>query len=188
MSFYIDEEEKEHLLSDKKPEIEIVVDPPSRDHSDNEERDNKIWLPPATPNRGCPTPKSLWYLLFLGVLFIIKYSVRCFILNMNLVMLHFYMVHEKCQNFSYWFFFGLYLLKISLLLFVHTCSSALCSYLLLSVALHLNQLLCLQKKKKFCSQLTWKKIDKKFLLLNGSVLKDYYAFRGLKIDYDPFFI
>lgn len=42
VSFYIDEEEKEHLLSDKKPEIEIVVDPPSRDHSDNEERDNKI--------------------------------------------------------------------------------------------------------------------------------------------------
>lgn len=31
----------------------------------------------------------------------IKYSVRCFILNMNLVMLHFYMVHEKCQKFSY---------------------------------------------------------------------------------------
>lgn len=31
-------------------------------------------------------------------------------------------------------------------------------------------------------------IDKKFLLLNGCVLKDYYAFRGLKIDYDPFFI
>lgn len=105
VSFYIDEEEKEHLLSDKKPEIEIVVDPPSRDHSDNEERDNKIWLPPATPSRGCPTPKSLWYLLFLGVLFMIKYSVRCFILNMNLVMLHFYMVHEKCQNFSYWCLF-----------------------------------------------------------------------------------
>lgn len=42
MSFYIDEEEKEHLLTDKKPEIEIVVDPPSRDHSDNEERDSKI--------------------------------------------------------------------------------------------------------------------------------------------------
>lgn len=105
VSFYIDEEEKEHLLSDKKPEIEIVVDPPSRDHSDNEERDSKIWLPPATPIRGCPTPKSLWYLLFLGVLFMIKYSVRCFILNKNLVMLHFYMVHEKCQNFSYWFSF-----------------------------------------------------------------------------------
>lgn len=31
-------------------------------------------------------------------------------------------------------------------------------------------------------------IDKKFLLLNGCVLKDYYAFRGLKIDYDPFYI
>lgn len=48
VSFYIDEEEKEHLLTEKKPEIEIVVDPPSRDHSDNEERDNKIWPPPAT--------------------------------------------------------------------------------------------------------------------------------------------
>lgn len=28
----------------------------------------------------------------------IKYSVRCFILNMNLVMLHFYMVHEKMSK------------------------------------------------------------------------------------------
>lgn len=31
-------------------------------------------------------------------------------------------------------------------------------------------------------------IDKKFLFLNGSVLKDYYVFRGLKIDCDLFFI
>lgn len=31
-------------------------------------------------------------------------------------------------------------------------------------------------------------IDKKFLFLNGCVLKDYYVFRGLKIDYDLFFI
>lgn len=95
-------------------------------------------------------------------------------------------------------FFGLYLLEISLLLFVHTCSSALCSYLLLSVALHLNQLL-FTKKKEILLSIDMKKkkegyfvssycIDKKFLLLNGCVLKDYYAFRGLKIDYDPFFI
>lgn len=43
----------------------------------------------------------------------IKYSVRCFILNMNLVMLHFYMVHEKCQKFSYccWFFLDYICLK-----------------------------------------------------------------------------
>lgn len=93
-------------------------------------------------------------------------------------------------------FFGLYLLEISLLLFVHTCSSALCSHLLLSVALHLNQLL-FTKKKEILLSIDMKKkgyfvssncIDKKFLLLNGCVLKDYYAFRGLKIDYDPFFI
>lgn len=93
-------------------------------------------------------------------------------------------------------FFGLYLIEISLLLFVHTCSSALCSYLLLSVALHLNQLL-FTKKKEILLSIDMKKkgyfvssycIDKKFLLLNGCVLKDYYAFRGLKIDYDPFFI
>lgn len=124
VSFYIDEEEKEHLLSDKKPEIEIVVDPPSRDHSDNEERDNKIWLPPATPNRGCPTPKSLWYLLFLGVLFIIKYSVRCFILNMNLVMLHFYMVHEKMS-------------KLFILVFVfleYICLKSVCYFSFIHVA------------------------------------------------------
>lgn len=42
MFFYIDEEEKEYLLFDKKFEIEIVVDLSSRDYSDNEERDNKI--------------------------------------------------------------------------------------------------------------------------------------------------
>ncbi|XP_062584941.1 sodium bicarbonate cotransporter 3-like isoform X1 [Saccostrea cucullata] len=41
VSFYIDEEEKEHLLSNNKAP-EIVVDPPSRDHSDNEEKDSKM--------------------------------------------------------------------------------------------------------------------------------------------------
>lgn len=63
-------------------------------------------------------------------------------------MLHFYMVHEKMSVIHIGVcFFGLYLLEISLLLFVHTCSSALCSYLLLSVALHLNQLLFTKKKE-----------------------------------------
>lgn len=96
MFFYIDEEEKEYLLFDKKFEIEIVVDFSSRDYSDNEERDNKIWLFFVIFNRGCLIFKLLWYFLFLGVLFMIKYSVRCFILNMNFVMLYFYMVYEKC--------------------------------------------------------------------------------------------
>ncbi|XP_022327010.2 electroneutral sodium bicarbonate exchanger 1-like isoform X1 [Crassostrea virginica] len=42
VSFYIDEEEKEHLLTNKNPDISIVVDPPSQEHSENEEQDGKI--------------------------------------------------------------------------------------------------------------------------------------------------
>lgn len=41
MSFYIDEEEKEHLLPKNTPEI--VVDPPSRDESEVDEKDSKMW-------------------------------------------------------------------------------------------------------------------------------------------------
>lgn len=72
-------------------------------------------------------------------------------------------------------FFGLYLIEISLLLFVHTCSSALCSYLLLSVALHLNQLHCLQKKEEILLSIDMKKKKKDILYPHIVLIRNFYS-------------
>lgn len=54
----------------------------------------------------------------------IKYSVRCFILNMNLVMLHFYMVHEKMSK--------LFILVIVFLDYI--CLKSVCYFSFIHVA------------------------------------------------------
>lgn len=110
-------------------------------------------LLPPTEDAQPPNHCDIFY--FLGVLFIIKYSVRCFILNMNLVMLHFYMVHEKMS-------------KLFILVFVfldYICLKSVCYFSFIHVAqlyvhicfylqLYILTNSCLQKRKKFCSQLT----------------------------------
>lgn len=107
VSFYIDEEEKEHLLTNKNPDISIVVDPPSQEHSENEEQDGKIWSSGITciipiqlthPCRGLLSwmiPNNCDIIYFLGLIFIVVYSVQLYGWSLNLCCIY---IHQSCSR------------------------------------------------------------------------------------------
>lgn len=113
VSFYIDEEEKEHLLTNKNPDISIVVDPPSQEHSENEEQDGKIWSSGITciipiqlthPCRGLLSwmiPNNCDIIYFLGLIFIVVYIVQLYGWSLNLCCIYIYHVRDRSQNFPF---------------------------------------------------------------------------------------